>query len=140
MKELIIKPFEKCGPINNGDSFLEISKKYSDHKEFKKSPFSKHSTSSIFNGNVHVFYSELGKCVGVEVFPPLSPIWSDISFISGTLKSIVDLLKEKNIEVNILDSGLDIPSLGILLYSHDFDESLECVIDSVYVNLDGQYK
>lgn len=130
-----IEPFKYCGPINAGDDYSEIIKRFSDHQEFKKGPLSKFVTSSILAGNLHVFYSEKGSCVGVEVFPPLKPSLDVIDFFSSDLNAVNNLLSKRGVKVEISDSGLEIPSLGISLYSHDFDESLCCAIDSVYVDL-----
>jgi len=135
MTKINIEAFKRCGPIKSGDSYHEIRKKFLDHQDFKKSPLSKFVTSSIFNGNIHVFYSEHGYCVGVEVFSAFQPLWENINLISTDLKTIKDLFSQRKIDVEISDSGLDIPSLGISLYSHDFDESLYCSVDSVYVDL-----
>lgn len=133
MKEMNITPFYCCGPITFGDSFLEISKKYPDHKEFKKNEFSKFLTSSIMNGNVHVFYSEQGNCVGVEVFPPVQLMYDGINLFGANLKATADLLINKSFIYEVSDSGLDFPDLGVSLYSNDFEESFMCSVDSVYV-------
>lgn len=55
-------------------------------------------------------------------------------FFSGDLKAIENLFKQRGIDVELSDSGLEIPSLGISLYSHDFDDSLCCSVDSFYVS------
>lgn len=135
MTIISIESFKNCGPINAGDDYSEIIKRFSDHQEFKKGPLSKFVTSSILSGNLHVFYSEKGSCVGVEVFPPLKPSWDAIDFFSSDLKTINNLFKKRGAKVDVSDSGLEIPSLGLSLYSHDFNESLCCAIDSVYVDL-----
>lgn len=135
MNEIIIEPFKRCGPIGCDESFSEISKKFPDHKEFKKTPFSKFVTSSIMSGNLHVYYSETGACVGVEIFPPFKAVWDGIEFLKNDMESISRLLSSRNMAVEISDSGVDIPGLGLSLYSHDFTESLKCSVDSVYVKL-----
>jgi|SRR5690554_977044 len=137
MTVINIKPFQVCGPINNVDTYSDVTKKYLDHQEFKKTPQSKFVTSSILGGNIHVFYSETGQCVGVEVFPPLKLIWDDVELLSKDLKFIDNLFKQRNIGTEVSDSGIEIPSLGISLYSHDFDDSLCCSVDSVYVLLNS---
>jgi len=137
MTVINIKPFQVCGPINNVDTYSDVTKKYLDHQEFKKTPQSKFITSSILGGNIHVFYSETGQCVGVEVFPPLKLIWDDVELLSKDLKFIDNLFKQRNIGTEVSDSGIEIPSLGISLYSHDFDDSLCCSVDSVYVLLNS---
>lgn len=134
MSEMTISPFLCCGSIIRGDSIFEISKKFPDHKEFKKGPFSKFLTSSIMSGNVHVFYSEHGSCVGVEVFPPIKLVCKGINLFEDNLKSITKSLMSQDIRYEISDSGLDFPSLGLSLYSHNFDETLICSVDSVYVD------
>ena len=84
---------------------------------------------------MHVFYSEKGDCIGVEVFPPLKPLWNGVKLFSEDLETIKNLFNQRGINIEVSDSGLEIPSLGISLYSHDFDDTLLCSIDSVYVNL-----
>lgn len=139
MTIISINPFKECGPIRAGDSYFELIKKFPDHEEFKKSPLSKFVTSSIFSGNLHVFYSENGDCVGVEIFPPLRPFWGGFDFFSDDLNACKDLFNQRGVHVEISDSGLEIPSLGISLYSHDFDDSLCCTVDSVYVDLSAHW-
>ena len=134
MKTISIEPFRKCGPIKSGDSYFDIVKKFSDHQEFKKSPLSKFITSSIMNGGLHVYYSEKGVCTGVEVFPPLKPFWDGVDLFSLDLKHIENLLGQREIEIEISDTGLEVLSLGISLFSHDFDQSVSGLVDSVYVD------
>jgi hypothetical protein len=134
MTKMMITPFKNCGPVSQNDDFWEIKKNFSGHQEFRKSPFSKFLTSSIMDGNLHVFYSETGKCVGVEVFSPLEPVWDGINLLTKKLKEVEILFNERNIVCEVTDTGLEVPDLGISLYSHNFETSLNCPIDSVYVN------
>lgn len=136
MMRMLIEPFKQCGQVTCSESYAMIFKSFPDHSEFKKTPFSKHVTSSILGGNMHVYYSETGVCVGVEVFPPLVPIWDGVELFSMNLRELMDVVINKGLKVKLSDSGLEIPDLGFSLFSYDFEDTLECAVDSLYVKFE----
>ena len=135
MTEMYITPFNKCGSVVGGTPYSLISKQFSDHESFTKGPFSKFVTSTVLDGALHIYYSESGMCVGVEVFPPLVAIWDGINLFDINLKELVRIMRNKGQDIEIEDAGIELPNLGFSIYSHDFEEDLICSIDGVYINL-----
>lgn len=136
MNNLVIEPFQSCGPISRDDEYADISKRFSDHQSFMKNSFSNFLTSSIFGGNLHVFYSSEGKCVGVEAFPPMNVSWDGFIILPGCLIRAKEFFERRLMKVDTSDYGLEIVCLGLSIYSYDFEESLNCNIDSLYISFD----
>lgn len=135
MIDINISPFEKCGAVVAGSTYAEVSKMFVDHESFTKGPFSTFVTSSVLDGSLHVYYSETGICVGVEIFHPLRPIWDGINLFSGNLKDLTHIMFTKGQNIEIEDPCVEFSNLGFSTYSSNFDDRLICIVDSIYVNL-----
>jgi len=134
-----LKPFKECGPIVAGISFSKVQKLFADHRVFNKGE--NHVTSLILDQSMHVYYNEHGICTGVEVMSPFLPghnyqlVWNGINFLNESLDNIIKLLKKRGCIIEIIDTGANIPELGLSLYSDEYETDLHCNIDAVYVEL-----
>jgi hypothetical protein len=136
MNAIFIEPYVGCGPIKAGDDYSTIKTRFPSHQEFKKSPISKFVTSSLCGDSLHIFYSETGACTGVEIFRPLRALLEGIDLMEEKLDVLKERFVQKGVGVSDSDYGFELPSLGVSLYSHDFEGTSTSLVDSVFVHLE----
>lgn len=132
-------PYKDPLTISAGQSLLEIASNFPNHSVFVKAPgISRFVTSELVGGGIHVYYDDAGRCTGVEInrSKPIEAIaCRDTPLTDGTLGDVLGRLTAGGMPFRMDGSGIEVPKLGISLWSEEFSATLNCRVDSVYAEL-----
>ena len=133
-----IVPGSAVGPFRLGMSRAEIQSLHScPITSFYKTPDSKHRTDDFTILGVHVHYDETDCANYIEAHMPVQcndvkhhldgNLVTDLTV--GQLREICGLLEQPLVD---FDSGFEIPTLGLKVYSHDYEND-DSSVDAISV-------
>lgn len=128
-----LRPLQGIGPIDFGMPRDEVRRILNcPHEAFMKTPESVQPTDDFRSLNIHVYYDKDLRCQGVELWPGadlrcdghkvLRRPWDEVRIWLVTLAPGLD----------IKESLVKAPQVGLTLYVPDMDDEPEARIESVY--------
>ena len=135
-------PYRDPIDLRAGATLLEVALLWPNHCVFVKAPsHSRFVTSDLGPGRLHVYYDAAGRCEGVEVIassasdPRPALICDSVDLFQPSMKGVWDALAQRGHACRVADAGFDAPGLGLSFFCENFDETLACGVDAVYIAL-----
>jgi len=138
--DLVIRPHEGIGPLSFGmDSTAVRTVLGGAVRSFRKTPDAKTPTDAFDEHGIHVYYDEAGRCEAVEVSSPANPILQGQPLVGRPFSEVRQLLEQIDPDIQIDDTGLTAPSLGVGLFAPFASDSPEEPTEGVIVFKKGYY-
>lgn len=131
MNEIVVRLLESVGDITFGMERSKVREILGEHKEFKKSKFSKNTTDDF--GICHVYYDLEDKCMAIELFKGITIKIGEQIILPNEFEVVCNILSNIDKELEVDTDGCMSINYSIGVYAPNK------TIESILFGKEGYY-
>jgi hypothetical protein len=137
--ELDVRPNQGLGPLQLGLKREELRRALgTPSRSFKKAEDST-LTDAFDDAGIQIYYDAHDVCEAIEVASPAVPILQGRELLGKPFSEVRDWLSSLDPDLEVDDSGLTAPSIGLGIYAPSAEKSPDDPVEAVILFRRGYY-